>query len=91
MKERLNLKIFKLFHKIYIDNQISPLMIFILENAIAKYNGNSIDNELENIGFGKFPGINNIREENNIAYFDSKEALVLYVSVPEKFIENFLE
>ena len=81
-KEKVELDDFNLYKKIRIDNQISPLMIFILENAIEKYNNNSIDNGIEKVGFEKFPGITNKREGNNEAYFDSKEAFVLYESFP---------
>ena len=88
-KEKVELDDFNLYKKIHIDNQISPLMIFILENAIEKYNNNSIDNGIEKVGFEKFPGITNKREGNNEAYFDSKEAFVLYESFPENFIANF--
>ena len=88
-KEDVVFEDFFLFKKILIDNQISPLMIYILENAIDKYNDSSIDNGIEKTGFGSFPGITNAREGNNIEYFDSKEAFVLYVTFPENYIGKF--
>ena len=80
---------FNLYKKIRNNNQILPLMIFILENSVEKYSNNSIDNGIEKVGFEKFPGITNKREGNNEAYFDSKESFVLYSSFPENYIANF--
>ena len=64
-------------------------MLYILEKAIEKYNNNSINNNIEKVGFGKFPGITSSREKNNKKYFDSKDAFVLYASFPEEFIGEF--
>ena len=66
-REKLQIEDFNLYHKIKKCNEISPLMIFILEKSIDKYNGNLSNNEIkdteinnnkiEDTGFGYFPGI----------------------------------
>ena len=87
--EKVAFEDFFLFTKILTDNQISPLMTYILKNAIDKYNDSSIENGIEKAGFGNFPGITNTREGNNEEYFDSKEAFVLYATFPENYIAKF--
>ena len=41
--EKLQIEDFNLYHKIKKCNEISPLMIFILEKSIDKYNGKILD------------------------------------------------
>ena len=54
-------------------------MIFILENAINKYNNiDDINTGFENAGFGYIPGITNQEIDNNKLYFNSEKAYVLY-------------
>ena len=63
---------FYLYKKIKVNNQISPLMIFILENAINKFNKIcEINIGFENAGFGYFPGITNQGKDYNLLYFNS--------------------
>jgi len=88
-KKQIELSDFNLYNKIKKENTISPLMVFILEKAIEKYNNNEIENQIEKVGFGEFPGITNKMEENNILFFESKNAFVLYVSFDEALIGNF--
>jgi hypothetical protein len=88
-KNKITEEDFNLYIKIKKENKISPLMLYILEKAIEKYNNNSINNNIEKVGFGKFPGITSSREKNNKKYFDSKDAFVLYASFPEEFIGEF--
>jgi hypothetical protein len=88
-KEVIKFEDFHLYQKIKVNNQISPLMIFILEKAIEKYNNHLIDNGIEEVGFEKFPGLTDKRRANDEEYFNSEEAYVLYASFPEKFIGNF--
>ena len=81
---------FYLYKKIKINNQISPLMIFILENAINKFNKIcEINIGFENAGFGYFPGITNQEIDYNLLYFNSENAYVLYATFSEKFIGSF--
>ena len=49
---KIEISDFNLFIKIKKDNLISPLMIYILENAIEKNNDKFIDNGIENAGTG---------------------------------------
>ena len=58
-KELISLEDFYLFKKIKTSNEISPLMIFILQNAINKYNKkfDEVDPEFGDVDFGDFPGI----------------------------------
>ena len=90
-KNPIYLEDFNLYKNIKTNNEISPLMIFILENAINKYNNNldQVDAEFENVGFGDFPGIKVKERDNNKAFFDSLDAFVLYATFSEKFIANF--
>ena len=89
-KKEVKIEHFNIYKRIKKENHISPLMIFILEKAIDKYN-NKLENDigLENVGFGYFPGINNQEKDNNNAYFNSNDAFVLYVSFSEKLIGIF--
>ena len=86
---KIELKDFNIYNKIKKNNQISPLMIYILQNAIEKYNDNKKDNGIEGVGFGYYPGITDKSRENNNIYFDSDNAYVLYVTFSEEFIGNF--
>jgi len=88
---KVKLEHFNLYKKIKRENSISPLMIFILEKAIDKYNNEITGNDigLENVGFGYFPGISNQEKENNNAYFNSNDAFVLYASFSEKLLGIF--
>ena len=90
-KELISLEDFYLFKKIKTTNEISPLMTFILQNAINKFNKkfDEVDSEFGDVDFGDFPGIKNKDKENNVSYFDSPNAYVLYASFSEKFIANF--
>jgi hypothetical protein len=88
--EKIYIKEFYLYKKIKINNQISPLMIFFLENAINKYNNiDDINTGFENAGFGYIPGITNQEIDNNKLYFDSEKAYVLHATFSEKFIGSF--
>ena len=90
-KRLIFLEDFHLFKKIKTNNEISPLMIFILQNAINKYNKkfDEVDPEFGDVDFGDFPGIKVKDKQNNDSYFNSEKAFVLYASFSEKFIANF--
>ena len=88
-KKKIELEDFNLYNQIKKNNQISPLIEYILENAIDKYNNNNIDNEIEDTGFGYYPGISSSEKDNNKAYFNSNDAFVLYVKFSEKLIGIF--
>lgn len=89
--KKVKLEHFNIYKKIKKENSISPLMIFILEKAIDKYNNMTDGNDigLETVGFGYFPGISNQEKENNKAYFNSNDAFVLYASFSEKLLGIF--
>ena len=81
---------FYLYKKIKINNQISPLIIFILENAINKFNKKGdINTGFENAGFGYFPVITNQEKDHNLLYFNSENAYVFYATFSENFIGSF--
>ena len=90
-KKEIDIKDFNLYKKIKKDNLISPLMIFILQNAIDKYNNKieEVCEGFEGTGFGQFPGISNKEIENNKTYFCSEKARVLYATFSEEFIGLF--
>ncbi len=90
-KKKIDIKDFNLYKKIKKDNLISPLMIFILQNAINKYNNKleEVCEGFEGTGFGQFPGISNKEIENNKTYFCSEKARVLYATFSEEFIGIF--
>ena len=58
---------FNLFIKIKKDNFISPLMIYILENAIDKYNNKS-NNGIENVGIGYIAKVSSTEKGNYKIY-----------------------
>ena len=97
--EKLQIEDFNLYHKIKKCNEISPLMIFILEKSIDKYNGKLSNNEIkdteiennkiEDTGFGYFPGITREEIDNNGVYFNSPNSLVFYSTFSEDFISTF--
>ena len=91
LKKEDKIEHFNIFKKIKKENHISPLMKFILEKAIDKFNNKIVGTDigLENVGFGYFPGINNKEKENNNDYFNSNDAFVLYASFSEKLIGTF--
>ena len=87
--EKIEIFDFNLYKKIKNDNQISPIMIYILERAIDKYNDDSIDNGIERVGTGFIPGITSEDKSNFDIYFNSKKAIVLYAVFSENFIGDF--
>ena len=97
--EKLQIEDFNLYHKIKRCNEISPLMIFILEKSIDKYNGNLSNNKIkdtelknnkiEDTGFGYFPGITSEEIDNNKIYFNSPNSFVFYSTFSEDFISTF--
>ena len=68
-KEKVNIQDFNLYQKIKKTNEISPLMIYILENSISKYNNKKINNGIEDVGFGNIPLITNKEKDNINSYF----------------------
>ena len=91
-KVNINIQDFHLYQKIKNDNEISPLMIYILENSICKYNNKKINNGIEDVGFGNIPLITNKEKEKINAYFTESNVLnllVLYSTFNEEFIGEF--
>lgn len=85
---------FNIYNKIKTDNTISPLIIYILEKTIEVFNQKLNMEEIkkygfEKVGFGEYPGLSTTEKENNNAYFNKDEAIVLYASFNQEFIGNF--
>lgn len=66
--QKIDIFDFNLYKKIKNDNQISPLMIYILEMAIEKYNNDLSENGIEKVGIGYIIGIT-FEEIKNINFF----------------------
>ena len=91
-KEKVNIEHFNLYQKIKKTNEISPLMIYILENSIIKYNDKKINNGIEDVGFGNIPLITNKEKEKINEYFtisNVSNLFVLYSTFSEEFIGEF--
>ena len=63
-------------------------MIYILENAIEKYNNNLIDNGIENVGIGYISKESSTDKDSYKLYPKGKE-IVLYATFKESFIGDF--
>ena len=88
-KKIIEITNFNLYKKIKTDNQISPLIIYILSNAIDKYNDKSTKNGIDEVDLGYIKAVTSDEEETFEIHFGSKEVKVLYASFSEDFIENF--
>ena len=88
-KKIIEITDFNLYKKIKTDNQISPLMIYILSNAIDKYNDKSTKNGIDEVDLGYIKAVTSDEEETFEIHFGSKEVKVLYASFSEDFIGNF--
>ena len=88
-KEKIQIEDFYLYNKIKKCNEISPLMLFILEKSVKKYNGDLSNNGIEDTGFGYFPGITDSEIKNNKKYFKSSKAFVFYSTFSEDLIATF--
>ena len=88
-KKNIEIFDFNIYKTIKTDNKISPLIIYILEKAIDKYNNNSINNGIETAGIGYISGVTSDEKDNFIKYFSSEKALLFFASFPEKFIHDF--
>ena len=67
-------------------------MIYILENSINKYNDKTINNGIEDVGFGNIPLITNNEKEKINAYFTESNVsnlFVLYSTFNEELIGEF--
>ena len=85
---KIEISDFNLFIKIKKDNLISPLMIYILENAIVKCNNKLIDNGIDDVGTGYIAPVSYTDKENYKLYPKGK-AIVLYATFKESFIGDF--
>ena len=85
---KIEISDFNLFIKIKKDNLISPLMIYILENAIVKCNNKLIDNGIDDVGIGYIAPVSSTDKDNYKLYPDGK-AIVLYATFKESFIGDF--
>ena len=88
-KNEIKIEDFNLYHKIKKNNEISPLMLYILQESIKKYNDFSVNNGIIDTGFAQFPGLTDKEIENNKIYFNSSNSFVLYSTFSEEFIGKF--
>ena len=88
-KNEIKIEDFNLYHKIQKNNEISPLMLYILQESIKKYNDFSVNNGIIDTGFAQFPGLTDKEIENNKIYFNSSNSFVLYSTFSEEFIGKF--
>ena len=92
INKKVNIQDFNLYQKIKNVNEISPLMIYILENSIGKFNNKKINNGIEDVGFGYIPLITNKEKEKINAYFTESNVsnlFVFYSTFNEEFIGEF--